>query len=262
MILDLPDEEFGNTSTTIPPGASETFPTTHLKILDLCTGTGCIPLLLHALLSSRVSHLEAVGVDISPAALALAKQNLHHNITEGHLPLAASSQIQFVQGDIFGDKALVEGEWDIVTSNPPYISPKGFNTTTSRSVRNYEPKSALVPPSPSGDHADLLLDEATGDSAIGDSFYPAILEIAARVKARMVIMEVADLPQARRVASLGIRSGNWRRCEIWRDWFDEVEMEEGKEEEEEEEDKSTIHISGVPVRVLGKGNGRSVYFSS
>lgn len=210
----------------------------------------------------------------------------------------AQSQIQFVQADIFDDisKAIPDGNWDIVISNPPYISPKGFNKNTSRSVRNYEPKIALVPsPSLSTSHAATGLpgdDEtkATSDTTIGDSFYPQILKIASQVKARMVLMEVSDLAQAKRVASQGIRSGYWQyQCEIWRDWPDEAEVgvevgepgreggkkegeegeEEAVEEEEEEEDqeeagkqKSKTHISGIPVRILGNGNGRSVFLSS
>ena len=281
LILSSLDEQFGKTPTTTFPDALENSPITRVRILDLCTGTGCIPLLLHAILSSRIPHLEIAGVDISPTAIALANKNLQHNIAQGHLLLAARTQIRFVQADIFDDevKAKLEeegGNWDIVISNPPYISPKGFNEHTSRSVRNYEPKIALVP-SPSRDHAAAYLsngdgdgDEATTatrDSRIGDSFYPQILKIASRVHAKTVLMEVSDLAQAKRVAGLGIRRGHWgNKCEIWRDWPDEAGEQEvgvvGQEGEHKEGNETEARISGVPVRIIGKGHGRSVFVSS
>ncbi|KAE9965694.1 hypothetical protein EG328_009475 [Venturia inaequalis] len=84
-------------------------------------------------------------------------------------------------------------EWDLLICNPPYISPNHFYTTTSRSVRNFEPKLALVPPpSESG-----LTDEQQGDL-----FYPRLLHIADKLKSKILLMEVADLSQAERVAAM------------------------------------------------------------
>jgi HemK-like putative methylase len=224
-----------------------------MRILDLCTGTGCIPLLLHAILSTKIRRLEILGVDISSTAIALAKRNLHHNVAKGFLPLVAKEQIRFVKGDIFEGNLVTEGDWDIVVSNPPYISPLGFNKDTSRSVRNYEPRVALVPPEihanavrrhDGGDDASHMGDR---DSMIGDAFYPQILEIANLARARLTLVEVADIAQARRTASLGIRSGRWQSCEIWRDWPND-------------RPSSETSISGFSVGVLGEGNERSVLF--
>ncbi len=253
MILDLLDRRHGNVSNT-PSSKSESQPNNHLRILDLCTGTGCIPLLLHAILSNKISQLYILGVDISPAAISLAKRNLHHNVSKGLLPSAAREQIQFVTEDIFQDSGTVVGEWDIVISNPPYISPQGFNKTTSRPVRKYEPKIALVPSY--NHHADYFTKQYTKpneDTRIGDSFYPQILEIAAHRHAQCVLVEVADLNQAKRVAAMGIRSGNWAKCEIWRDWLDEQRISS-------DETTTTTSILGVSVRIIGEGNGRSVLF--
>lgn len=100
-------------------------------------------------------------------------------------------------------------------------------------------------------------------------------------------MEVSDLAQAKRVASLGIRrpGGQWGgRCEIWRDWDDGggeegvgvgedererenggEDSEEAREEVKENENKSQILISSEPpirIPIKGQGNGRSVFFSS
>src|SRR5271154_2322142 len=76
-----------------------------LRILDLCSGTGCIALLLHSLLHKVAeSHrvlLDVVAVDISNKAIRLGKENLGHNICKGYLPVSATDQISFVQSDVF-----------------------------------------------------------------------------------------------------------------------------------------------------------------
>lgn len=122
-------------------------------------------------------------------------------------------------------------------SNPPYISSFGFNRDTSRSVRNWEPKLALVPPT--------MAKEDLNGVHPADVFYPRILE--ASKGAKVVVMEVADLEQAKRVARLAI--GKWKIVEIWRDWptFD---AEEGEE--------LSILIEDQMVAVKGTGHGRSV----
>lgn len=71
-----------------------------LRILDLCTGTGCIPLLLHSLLSPNITNLQVLGVDISNRAIALARRNLAHNIATKTLSPVAKTQIRFLRGDV------------------------------------------------------------------------------------------------------------------------------------------------------------------
>ncbi|KAL9117530.1 MAG: hypothetical protein Q9187_005933, partial [Circinaria calcarea] len=183
-----------------------------LRILDLCTGTGCIPLLLHALLSPHVRDLTIVGLDISTKAVSLAKKNLDWNIHEGHLQSAVKEQIIFVQGDVFSESSpIFEGHWDIVISNPPYISPQGFNRDTSRSVRNYEPKLALVPP------AQVPPEQSVLDDVQGDLFYPRLLKIASQVNAKLVLMEVDGTCQALRVKQMIHDMQIWDGCEFWMD---------------------------------------------
>lgn len=67
--------------------------------------------------------------------------------------------------------------FDILISNPPYISPRQFLSTTARSVREYEPLQALVPPA---NESDKL-----SDADVGDMFYPRLLDIAERVQAKV-----------------------------------------------------------------------------
>jgi methylase of polypeptide subunit release factors len=86
-----------------------------LRVLDLCTGTGCISLLLHSLLrppnvertrpigqpaGSLNAGLEILGVDISDTALQLARTNLLHNLRLGHLHPSAEQDISFAKADV------------------------------------------------------------------------------------------------------------------------------------------------------------------
>src|SRR2546421_6993211 len=86
-----------------------------LRILDLCTGTGCISLLLHSLLrppnveqvglkgrsADRLNAgLEILGVDISETALQLAGKNLLHNLRQTNLHPSAEQDISFAQADV------------------------------------------------------------------------------------------------------------------------------------------------------------------
>ena len=75
-----------------------------MKILDMCTGSGCILLSLLKL-SKGVS---GVGVDISEKALKVAKTNREKLNLEAEL----------LQSDLF---EMVEGDFDVIVSNPPYI---------------------------------------------------------------------------------------------------------------------------------------------
>lgn len=84
----------------------------------------------------------------------------------------------------------------------------------------------------------------------GDMFYPRLLEIAAQVSARVLLVEVGDLEQAFRVVAMvaGKREGVWEGCEIWRDW--PAGNGEGGAE--------WVKVGGYGVRVRGEGNGRAV----
>lgn len=216
------------------------------RVLDLCTGTGCISLLLHALLAKYIPKTEILGIDISPKAIALANQNLHHNIALGHLPQSAKKHVQFLQADVFLQNSFEKHQWDMVISNPPYISPQGFNKDTSRSVRNYEPRIALVPLCGSTFRRDWNAPEI--DSSIGDAFYPKLLDVAEKSNACLLLLEVADLEQARRVVAQAVKRCCWNKFEIWRDWPDERIIS-----------KALVH--GDIVDIVGKGNGRSVLIS-
>ena len=103
-----------------------------MRILDLCTGSGCILLsLLH-----YSNDCEGVGTDISVPALRLAQQNgerLNLQQREGR------SFAEFLESDLF---AKVEGFFDIIVSNPPYIESEVIETLMEE-VRSHEPVLAL-----------------------------------------------------------------------------------------------------------------------
>lgn len=98
-----------------------------MRILDLCTGSGCI--LLSLLKYSN--ECEGVGTDISNEALKMARENAQR------LQLEAT----FLEGDLF---AAVKGLrlFDMIVSNPPYIRTAVIDTLMPE-VRGHEPFSAL-----------------------------------------------------------------------------------------------------------------------
>lgn len=258
-----------------------------VRIIDFCTGTGCIPLLLLSLLSKSMPNIQPdiSGIDISPAALKLATRNYHHNIShfgdtskrrihtdlqpttgygdgpdfydEGPSVIFENVDVLADWGEksrIYGDDVWAYGESDktftIVTSNPPYISEQAFEKQTERSVRNYEPKLALVPNCTRLQWGYLW----------EDGFYGPIAERAEKLGARILLLEVAGTEQAVRVAKMVLQQGEyegglWEKCEIW---GDEPDATEGGVEDLSAEEKREMEELGVGFR--GAGMGRSVFF--
>lgn len=172
-----------------------------LEIIDICSGSGCISLLLQAILFNGF-NIATTGVDISHQAVRLAREN-----RKTTLGTAYKKQTHFLEADIF-EKTFEAKQCDIVVANPPYISSQEFFTDTNRSVRNWEPKLALVPRITQG--------EQTVDT---DIFYRRIIELNKDgFKSKMLLMEVGGDAQARRVVTVAIEIlGNQNRVEIWND---------------------------------------------
>lgn len=106
------------------------------RILDMCTGSGCILLsLLH-----YSNHCSGVGVDISEKALEMAKHN-GANIAELKRPNPwEEDTVKWIQSDLFSEVAMEK--FDIIVSNPPYI-PSSVIPTLMEEVREHEPMMAL-----------------------------------------------------------------------------------------------------------------------
>ena len=129
---------------------SENAPYQDLSALDFGTGSGCIAIAL----AVKCPTAKITATDISPDALALASQNAkQHHVAE---------RIEFLQGDGFAALKNWEGEcphepklgnedgsrgrspsqFDLIISNPPYISPAEI-ATLQPEVRDFDPRIAL-----------------------------------------------------------------------------------------------------------------------
>ena len=96
-----------------------------MRILDLCTGSGCILLSLLV----RNPRIDGVGTDLSAGALQVACRNRDR----------LGVQAQLIQGDLFEH---VTGSFDVIVSNPPYIPSKEIGGLMPE-VRDHEPAMAL-----------------------------------------------------------------------------------------------------------------------
>jgi release factor glutamine methyltransferase len=99
------------------------------NVLDFGTGTGCIAIALAA----KCPHAKITASDISPEALALARENADRN--------HAAEQIQFLQGDGFAVISDIS-KFDLIISNPPYIASTEI-ATLQPEVREFDPRTAL-----------------------------------------------------------------------------------------------------------------------
>ncbi|MGN0400680.1 MAG: peptide chain release factor N(5)-glutamine methyltransferase [Acetatifactor sp.] len=96
-----------------------------MRILDMCTGSGCILIsLMH-----YTNACTGVGADLSGEALQVARENAKR----------LSSEAVFVQSDLFEN---IEGMFDVIVSNPPYICNSVIETLMPE-VRDHEPRAAL-----------------------------------------------------------------------------------------------------------------------
>lgn len=97
-----------------------------MRVLDLCTGSGCILISLLALCPG----MEGLGTDISPGALSVARENA----------AARGVKAEFRKSDMF---ARISGEpFDCIVANPPYIASRDIPGLMEE-VREYEPRQAL-----------------------------------------------------------------------------------------------------------------------
>ena len=100
------------------------------RILDLCTGSGCIGLAL----ASRIKDARVTLADLSPKALKIAKKNT--------TDLKLTGRVSCIQADALQPASRFLGQFDLLISNPPYITGDEMEKLEC-SVRDYEPHMAL-----------------------------------------------------------------------------------------------------------------------
>jgi release factor glutamine methyltransferase len=98
------------------------------RIVDLGAGSGAIAVTL----AHQLPHAQITAIDLSSAALAVARENAERN--------GVSSRIRFLCGNLLAPVA--EERFEIVVSNPPYV-PSGDRASLAVEVRDYEPALAL-----------------------------------------------------------------------------------------------------------------------
>ena len=100
------------------------------RVLDLCTGSGCIGLAI----ASRIKDARVTLADISKDAMAVAKKNIARNKMTG--------RVSCIQADALKPAPAFLGKFDMIVSNPPYITGADM-TELDDSVKLYEPHLAL-----------------------------------------------------------------------------------------------------------------------
>lgn len=188
-----------------------------LKVLDLCTGSGCIPLLLSHLLPSQIERV--VGVDISPSAISLARDN------SSSLGIN-DDVVTFAQLDIMAPSfpddisRILGGRADVITCNPPYISNEDYARLPD-SVRKYEDPYALLGTVPTAEVSKV--DD-------GLDFYRRIARLlpdlsspsARKGEGRPRVMLEIGESQGEAVRDILIQesAGMIGRAEVWQDQYD------------------------------------------
>ncbi|MDR3219100.1 MAG: peptide chain release factor N(5)-glutamine methyltransferase [Dysgonamonadaceae bacterium] len=105
---------------------------TSFSVLDIGTGSGCIAVAL----AKNLPQASVYAMDIAEKALLVAQENARYN----------SVKVQFSRFNVLGDFPVdLPEKWDIIVSNPPYITPQE-KKTMSKNVLDYEPHQALFTP--------------------------------------------------------------------------------------------------------------------
>lgn len=103
-----------------------------LRILDMCTGSGCIAVSLACMAREAGIPCEITAVDLSEQALAVAEKNNR---------ILCGGSVQLIQSNLFESLSDIP-EFDIIVSNPPYIRSEEIDHLMPE-VREHEPRMAL-----------------------------------------------------------------------------------------------------------------------
>ena len=156
------------------------------RILDVGTGSGCIAVSL----AKSLPQVEVVAVDVSAAALEVAAENARRN--------GVAERVRFLQHDFLTGDLPQGPAFEVVVSNPPYVSERDFHALPEE-IRLHEPAVALK------------------DGLDGLSFFRRIAGVAAKHVAPngFVAVEIG-MGQAQPVETIFKQNG-WSRVEIFVD---------------------------------------------
>lgn len=118
------------------------------RILDLCTGSGCIGIAI----AKRVNDARVTLGDVSPDALKIAKKNVaDHQLT---------ARVTCMQADVKKPAAAFLGKFDLIVANPPYVTTAEMEKLDD-SVKKFEPHLALHGGEDGLDYYRAILDNFT-----------------------------------------------------------------------------------------------------
>ncbi|KAI0823729.1 S-adenosyl-L-methionine-dependent methyltransferase [Trametes gibbosa] len=206
---------------------SSSGPPLPITILDLCTGSGCIPLLLCRTLPRGSAH--ATGVDISAHAVSLARENAGLcgiPVPTSGRALQRAELEQWKHGSFvpiladltlpdFVERAGLEPPYDVITANPPYI-PRAEYDRLPPSVKDFEDVRALLGDSDSAGGLALPQDERDK----GLTFYHRIADLVHEhglLHAEGTLALEVGKGQAQDVAEIVERKARLRHVDIWKD---------------------------------------------
>jgi release factor glutamine methyltransferase len=150
--------------------------TESIQIADVGTGSGIIALSV----AKHAPRVRVTAIDVSPAALAIAKENGER--------LGVSARVEFVESDLF--TALpADRKYDFIASNPPYITTDEF-AALSPDVRDHEPQLALVAGVNGMSVIERLLPQAAERLRPGGTL---LLEISPMLQQRVESLVAADV---------------------------------------------------------------------
>ena len=143
------------------------------RILDLCTGSGCIAIAL----AHQFPNAKVDAIDLSADALEVARVNVERH--------ALQDRVTVIESNLF--EALTDQKYDLIVSNPPYVHPDSMSTLPDEYT--HEPEMALVAEEGGLSIVDRILAEAS-DHLIADG----LLVVEVGESRQAVMRKYQDLP--------------------------------------------------------------------
>ncbi len=163
---------------------------TTVKLLDIGTGSGNISISIAKFLGEKV---KVVGIDLSDKAIQIAEENAKLNNVEN---------VEFICFDFFDTdfENKFQNQFDIIVSNPPYISTEEFETLQEE-IKNYEPRIALT------------------DESDGLTFFRRLADLSRKIISnRGFILAEMAYNQAEKVKEI-FKSAGYEEIETFKDYL-------------------------------------------